>query len=97
MIGALRRRATAAAAREKIIELMIPQVPEESAGSLRAQLQYYREFSAYQTQRLLTYLSGTRAERLRAAVRNYRQGLYQAHGRQGARDAIVDIIYEIAD
>jgi glycosyltransferase involved in cell wall biosynthesis len=97
MIHNMRRRAMAAASRERIIELILPQVSEEQARSLCRHLQYYREVGRYQSQRLLTYLSDSRTERLRAAYSNYRQGLYQAQGRRGARDAIADFVYGVAN
>ena len=97
MIGAIQRLAKAAKARETVIELIIPQVSEERARSLRGHLQYYREVDRYQSQRLVAYLSQSRTERLHAAFRNYRQGLYQARGRQGAREAIADLVYGIAN
>jgi glycosyltransferase involved in cell wall biosynthesis len=97
MIYNMRRRAMAAAARERIIELVMPRVSEEQARSLSRHLQYYREVGRYQSQRLIVYLSESRTERLQAAFRNYRQGLYQAQGRRGARDAIADLVYGVAD
>jgi glycosyltransferase involved in cell wall biosynthesis len=97
MIYNMQRRAMAAAARERIIELIMPQVSEERARSLHAHLQYYRDLSSYESQRLLTYLSESRTGRLQAAFRNYRQGLYQAQGRRGTRDAIADLVYGVAN
>jgi glycosyltransferase involved in cell wall biosynthesis len=97
MIYNMQRRAMAATARERIIELIIPQVSEEQARSLGGHLQYYREVGRYQSQRLIAYLSESRTERLQAAFRNYRQGLYQAQGRQGAREAIADLVYGVAN
>ena len=85
-------RAMVAAAHERIIEFVISQLSEDRARSLHPHLQYYREFDRYQFQRLLTYVSGTRTERLQAAFRDYRQGLYQAWGRQGAREAIANLV-----
>jgi glycosyltransferase involved in cell wall biosynthesis len=38
-----------------------------------------------------------RIERLQAAFRDYRQGLYQAQGRRGAREAIADLVYGVAN
>jgi glycosyltransferase involved in cell wall biosynthesis len=96
-IGSMKCYAAAAVARGRVIELIIPQVSEERARSLRSHLKYYRDLSSYQSQRLLTYLSESRTERLRAAFRNYRQGLYQAQGRRGARDAIADFVYGVAN
>ena len=97
MIYDMQRRALAAAARERIIELIMPQVSEEQARSLSRHLQYYREVGRYQSQRLIVYFSESRTERLQAAFRNYRQGLYQAQGRRGARDAIADLVYGVAN
>jgi glycosyltransferase involved in cell wall biosynthesis len=97
MIGSMQCYAAAAVARGRVIEIILPQASEERARSLRAHLQYYRDLSSYQSQRLLTYLSASRTERLQAAYRNYRQGLYQAQGRRGARDAIADFVYGVAN
>ena len=98
MIDAIQRRVKAAKAREKIIMLIIPQVSEESARSrLRDSLQYYHEFDQYQSQRLKAYLSESFIERFKAVFFNCRQGLYQARGRQGAREAIADLVYGVAD
>jgi glycosyltransferase involved in cell wall biosynthesis len=96
MIRVIQGRAMAAIARERIIELIIPQVSDEQVRSLRVHLQYYSELGQYQSQRLVAYLSQSRAERLQAAFRNFRQGLYQAQGRRGAREAIADIVYGVA-
>ena len=96
IIRGLQRRETAAAAREKIIELMIPQVPVERAGSLRAHLGYYRDFRRYQSQRLLTYMSGTRTERLRAAVRNYVRAYTRPMVDRGLGTRWSNVIYEVA-
>ena len=38
-----------------------------------------------------------RIERLQAAFRDYGQGLYQAQGRRGAREAIADLVYGVAN
>jgi glycosyltransferase involved in cell wall biosynthesis len=97
MIYNMQRRAMAATARERIIELIIPQVSEEQARLLGGHLQYYREVGRHQSRRLIAYPSESRIERLQAAFRNYRQGLYQAQGRRGAREAIADLVYGVAN
>jgi hypothetical protein len=97
MIYNMQRRAMAATARERIIELIIPQVSEEQARLLGGHLQYYRVVGRYQSQRLIAYPSESRIERLQAAFRDYRQGLYQAQGRRGAREAIADLVYGVAN
>jgi hypothetical protein len=72
MIYNMQRRAIAAAAREGIIGLIMPQVPEEQARSLCRHLQYYREVGRYKSHLLIVYVSESRTERLQAAFRNYR-------------------------
>jgi glycosyltransferase involved in cell wall biosynthesis len=74
-----------------------PQVSEEQARLLGGHLQYYREVGRHQSRRLIAYPSESRIERLQAAFRNYRQGLYQAQGRRGAREAIADLVYGVAN
>jgi glycosyltransferase involved in cell wall biosynthesis len=70
MIYNIQRRAMAAAARERIIGLIMPQVSEEQARSLSRHLQYYREVGRYQSQRLIVYFSESRVEgsRRRSAI-----------------------------
>lgn len=97
MIGAILRSVKAAKARQTVIEHILPQISEEQARSLRDHLQYYRDFEHYQSQRLIAYLPQSRIERLHAAFRTYRQGLYQAQGRNGAREAIADLVYGVAN
>jgi glycosyltransferase involved in cell wall biosynthesis len=97
MVAGIQRFIKAAKARQRIIELILPQVSEEQARSLRGHWQYYREFEDYQAQRLFAYLPQSRIERFQAAFRTFRQGRYQAQGRQGAREAIADLIYGVAN
>jgi glycosyltransferase involved in cell wall biosynthesis len=97
MICAIQRSVKAAKARQTVIEHILPQISEEQACSLRDHLQYYKKFEDYQSQRLIAYLPQSRIERLHAAFRTYRQGLYHAQGRPGAREAIADLVYGVAN
>jgi glycosyltransferase involved in cell wall biosynthesis len=97
MICGIQRSVKAAKARQRVIEHVLPRISEEQACSLRDHLQYYWDFEHYQSQRLIAYLPQSRLERLQAAFRTCRQGLYQAQGRQGAREAIADLVYGVAN
>jgi glycosyltransferase involved in cell wall biosynthesis len=97
MIVSIQRWVKAAKSRQTVIEFIIPQVDEEQARLLRINWNYYREFEHYQSQRLIAYLSQSRVERLKAAFRICRQGLYQAQGGQGAREALADFVYGVAN
>jgi glycosyltransferase involved in cell wall biosynthesis len=97
MIVSIQRWVKAAKARQIVIEFILPQVYEEQARSMRGDLQYYREFERYQSERLIVYLAQTRLKRFQAAFRIFRQGLYQYQGAQGAREAIADFLYGVAN
>jgi glycosyltransferase involved in cell wall biosynthesis len=97
MIVSIQRWIKAAKARQIVIEFILPHVSEEQAHAMRGHLQYYREFEHYQSERSIAYSAQSRFKRFQAAFRIYRQGLYQDQGAQGARDAIADFLYGVAN
>ncbi len=85
----IRTLLSAATAREKIIEKIIPRVGEETVQSLLSKRQYYREYRKYQLTRLSAYLSTRRTERIRAILSMLRHGLFRKSEEIGLRIGVV--------
>ena len=95
LIKLMRWRTSASSSRARIIELLLPRVPQAYTDRLRTHLQYYRRYGSYQSQRLRVYSTAYRFERLSAVALNCRLGIYQAEGKQGMRDFVLDILYGV--
>lgn len=95
VIWIVRHRVEAAAARAEIIRQLMARLSDNQANGLQIHLQFYREAEKYWSGRLSAFVSATKGERLRAMLSVFGQGLYRAQGRQGIRDAAVDMMYGV--
>jgi glycosyltransferase involved in cell wall biosynthesis len=95
LVKLLRWRKSASSSRARVIELLLPRIPPAYTDRFSTHLQYYQSFWMYQSHRLQAYDTASRTGRLNALASNCRQGLYQAAGKQGARDFVLDTLYGV--
>ena len=95
IVWKLRRRLDAAHARRAIVEKILARLEKDRAEQLAPKLQYYRDYPEYLAARLAAYRSGSHAERLGAMLSTVRLGQYGRHGKRGAKDAVLDILYGV--
>jgi hypothetical protein len=95
IVWSLRRRLEAAHARRIIVEKILARLDKDRAEQLAPKLQYYRDYPEYLAARLAAYRSASQVERLRAMVSTVRLGQYGRHGKRGAKDAVLDILYGV--
>ena len=95
VLDTLRRLFAAATARQTMTEKVMSRLPEDRARELHPKLQYYRNYAGSLSARLLAYERPTRAQRGAAMLSALGSGTYKSTGRNGARDAGVDLLYGV--
>ena len=91
----LEHRVAAASARRIIAQKISTRVGADSKRQALSKAQFYQNYTQYHGGRLSVYQSTRRGQRLGAMLRLLRTGQYQAQGKRGARDALVDVLFGV--
>jgi glycosyltransferase involved in cell wall biosynthesis len=95
VVGTLKGRISAAAARQTMTEKIISRLPNDRAQDLLPKLRYYENYVRYLSARLHAYEPRSRSQRARAILSTLGKGLYKEAGRTGVRDVGADLLYGV--
>jgi glycosyltransferase involved in cell wall biosynthesis len=95
VLNALRLRLGAAMARQTMTEKVISRLAADRAQEAQLKLRYYQNCVRYASARLPAYERPSRAQRAAAMLSALVRGWYKDGGREGARDAGVDLLYGV--